>query len=93
MCSRIKEVSSADPLCRIHSRFRMSLLRKPLCPGGHDVLINRTSDVPQDCQIFGEGRQSHCTLCQKMPTWALSLATAPGNATCSWTSSTPRSTS
>lgn len=33
MCPRIKEASCADPLCRIHSQFRMSLLRKPLCLG------------------------------------------------------------
>lgn len=93
MCPRIKEASCANPQCRIHSRFRMSLLCKPLCPGGHDVLINCTSDVPQDRQIFGEGRQSHSPLCQKMLTWALSLAAAPGNATCCWTSLMPRSMS
>lgn len=38
----------------------MRLLRKPLCPGVHDILINRTSRVLQWCKIFGGwGKRSH----------------------------------
>ena len=39
-------------------------LRKPLCPGVRDILINRTSHVLQWCKIFGDGgKQSHSPLC------------------------------
>lgn len=34
MCLGSRKPSCANPQCRIHSRFRMSLLCKPLCPGG-----------------------------------------------------------